>query len=85
MLNKNSAGMSLGLFMVAVHAVWAIIVWMGSAQKFWSWMMSLHFMKMNVSTTAFDLGTAVMLLVVTFVGGYLFGWVFAWIWNKYRK
>ena len=84
MLNKNSVGMSLGVFLAAAHAAWAIIVWMGSAQKFLSWMMSLHFTRMSVSTTAFDLGTAVMLLIVTFVGGYIFGWAFAWIWNRYR-
>lgn len=85
MLNKGKTGMALGVFIALIHAAWAVIVWSGSGQKLVNWIMTLHFMYYPVKILEFNLSNAVMLVIATFVGGYIFGWVFAAVWNKFRK
>lgn len=85
MLNKNKAAMSLGIFLGLVHAAWAVAIWMGAAQKFMNWMLTLHMVYMPYKVLDFDISTAITLVIVTFASGYIFGWVFAAVWNKFRK
>lgn len=85
MLNKHAVGMSWGVFLGLAHAVWAVGVWAGLAQKFVNWWTTLHFMYQPVSINDFNLGTAITLVIAAFVGGYILGWVFAAVWNRFRK
>lgn len=85
MLDTQKTGLALGLFLAAVHAVWQVLVWIGSAQSFIGWAVKLHSVKMTVSVLPFNLSSAITLVVATFALGYVFGWVFALIWNKVRK
>ncbi len=85
MLSTQKTGLALGLFMAIVHAAWQALVWVGSAQAYVSWIMNLHSLKMNITVTAFNPTTAISLIIATFVIGYVFGWVFALVWNRVRK
>lgn len=85
MLNKNAVAVTVGVFLAIVHAAWALMVWMGLAQKIVNWVTTVHMVQMRVVVNSFDVGLAVKLLILTFVGGYVFGWVFAWTWNRFRK
>lgn len=84
-LNKNSIGLALGFFFGLGHLVWVLLVGMGLAKPFMDWVLSLHFLTLSYSLTSFNLGTGLMLVVFTFVCGYALGWVFAAIWNAFKK
>lgn len=85
MLSTQKTGLALGLFLAIVHAAWQALVWFGSAQAFVNWMSKLHSLRVNETVTAFNASTAVTLIIVAFAIGYVFGWVFALVWNRVRK
>ena len=82
-LNKKGVALALGLLMALWHAVWALMVLFGWAQGFYDWILSLHFISLPLVILPFHLGTAVLLVIVTFIVGYIIGWIFAAIWNKF--
>lgn len=84
-LNKAKTGLVLGLFMAVVHAAWAFLVGLGVAQGLLDWATKMHMMENPYIVFNFNLGTAIGLVVMTFVAGYVFGWIFAALWNSLRK
>lgn len=80
-LNQNKTALSLGVFVGLIHAAWSAVVALGLAQVFLDRIYSLHFLNNPFNVLSFDLTTAVMLTVVTFILGCMMGWVFAYIWN----
>ena len=81
-LNKNSAGLSLGIILVLVHLLWFIIILLGLAQPLLSWIVESHFVKINIEIAQFNFITATLTLIRAFIGGYIIGWLFAFIYNK---
>jgi hypothetical protein len=61
--------------------MWSLLVALGLAQLVIDWIFRLHFIQPPYTITAFNLGTAVTLIVVTSVIGFVMGWLFAAIWN----
>ena len=84
-LNKAKTGLVLGLFMAIAHAAWVIIVGLGVAQGLIDWVSKMHLMENPYIVSDFNLSTAIGLLVMTFVVGYILGWVFAALWNGLKK
>lgn len=84
-LDKKETGLLLGAFMALFHAAWSLVVATGLAQTFLDWIYGLHFLINPFVVQPFDLVTAVTLVLVTFVFGFLFGWIFAFLWNKVKK
>lgn len=86
-LDKNQVGLIVGIFFAVLHAVWALVIAVipGTLQSFLNWVFELHFLEPIWTITAFNLVNALFLVVVTFVCGYIFGWVFAAIWNQLAK
>ncbi|MFH0905560.1 MAG: hypothetical protein V1826_02460 [bacterium] len=84
-LDGGRVGLVLGLFMVAVHLIWAIMVIAGLAQQWIDWMLGLHMLNNPLTVGAFSWGTTIMLLIVVFVVGYILGWIFAWVHNSVHK
>ncbi len=85
-LKEHQTGLVLGAMMALMHALWATMVWLGVAQSYTDWILNLHSIAANPFTVlSFDLVRSLTLIVVTFVVGYLMGWVFANIWNKIVK
>lgn len=88
MINKissNKAGLALGLFAGLAHAVWSALVAAGWAQPLINFIFRLHFIETPLSVVDFDLATAVLLVVVTSLVGYVVGNLLAWIWNYLHK
>ncbi len=85
MLNKNHVGLTLGAFFAFFHLVWLVLVVMGVAKKLLDWVLSLHQMTWSYTVNPFDLGKGIMLLIITFIAGYILGWVLAAIWNYVRR
>ncbi|MDP3763139.1 MAG: hypothetical protein Q8Q92_00555 [bacterium] len=72
-------GSLLGLF----HVVWSLLVALGWAQGFISFIFRLHMIEPVFRISVFSLTTAAMLVVVTAIIGYIFGSVAAVLWNKF--
>lgn len=82
-LNKNSTGLAIGGLVAIMHFGWLVLVGIGVAKAFYDWILELHHISLPFTILPFDIVNAILLLVVTFVGGYIFGWVFAAIWNMF--
>ena len=85
MLSTQKTGLALGLFFAIMHAAWQALVWVGSAQTYLNWILQQHSLKMGVTVAAFNATAAITLVIVSFATGYVFGWVFALVWNRVRK
>lgn len=67
------------------HLCWAILVAMGLAQAVIDFVLWMHFIKPVYMIAPFDFARAITLVVVTTIGGFLVGAVFAWVWNALHK
>lgn len=84
-VNRNQLGLTIGTFSALWHAIWAVLVGVGFAKPLIDWVIPLHFIDMSYSITVFSLGSAVTLVILAFLGGYISGWVLAGIWNWASK
>lgn len=80
-LSEHQAGIAFGVFFGLMHAVWALVVYLGFAQTWLDFVLGLHFLENPYVVSAFDLQKAVILVMVTAVIGYVAGFVFAKVWN----
>ncbi len=83
-INAHKTGLAMGMFLALGHAAWSLLVAMGLAQSFINFIFGLHFIQPPYTIMPFKLWTAVGLVVVTGVVGYVFGWVFAKVWNWFQ-
>lgn len=84
-LNKNHMGLLLGGVMALAHLAWSVLVFLGFAKVLLDWILWLHFINLSITIETFDIVRAAMLVLVTFVVGYVFGWVTALLWNLLIK
>ena len=77
-------GLTVGIFLAVVHAVWSLAVALMPAgtKSFFDWVLSLHHINLVYALAPFNLLNALLLLVVTFVLGYAFGWTLGVIYKK---
>lgn len=80
--DEKATGLVVGVFTGGMHLLWSLVVAFGLAQVFMDWIYGLHFMNNPFVITPFSFGQMVFLVIVTFVFGYLGGWVFAVVWNN---
>ena len=82
-MSKTRAGLAVGLFAALIHLLWALIVMVmpNAAQSYLDFVFPLHFIGNVFSVIAFNFTNAIILVVMAFVGGYIFGWLFAVIWD----
>ena len=83
-MNNKKTGLVLGSFMAVVHLIWSVLVALSVAQALINFIYSLHMLAKPPQVEAFSLGKAAGLVVVTFIVGYVFGNIFAWLWNKLK-
>ena len=74
---NNAIGLALGILLALMHAVWLILVYLEVAKGLLDWVLGLHMMKWTYSMTVFSSGKALGLLLLTFVVGYILGWILA--------
>jgi hypothetical protein len=77
--------MTFGSLLALMHLGWAILVASGFAQALYNWILQLHMLSIPITVLAFDPVMAVELIIVTFVIGYVGGWVIALVWNYFAK
>lgn len=84
-MNAHKVGLTTGLFLALVHISWAALVAAGLASQLISWILKLHFLIDHYTVQPFDATTAALLVGVAFVAGYVFGFIFASLWNLINR
>ncbi len=84
-LKVGSTALVLGVFVALMHAIWMLVVYLGLGQLYLDWILGLHLVSNPYMVMPFDFGTALWLIVFTFLVGYVMGWAFALIWNKLHR
>ncbi|OGG56933.1 hypothetical protein A3D71_02495 [Candidatus Kaiserbacteria bacterium RIFCSPHIGHO2_02_FULL_55_20] len=80
-LNTNKAGLTVGLFIGGLHAVWSVLVLSGFAQTLYDFILWAHMIHLPIIIGPFEVTAAITLVIVTFLMGYAFGYAFAYLWN----
>lgn len=84
-LKPMTVAIYTGFFVAALHFIWSLMVAFGMGQAYLDWILGLHFIKNPFVVMPFSLGTMIVLLVFTFVVGFILGWVGTIYWNKLSK
>ncbi len=83
--NKNRMGLTLGSLFSLSHLLWVIIVALGFGQKILDSAHSYHFVGGDHPVESFTFLTALLGVIFAFICGYIVGWLFACIWNYFKK
>jgi hypothetical protein len=87
-MSKNRSGLVFGSFIALFHLVWSVFVALipNQVQTFINWVLKLHHISLPYTiVTPFVLMNAVILVIYTFIVGYIFGWIFAAMFNMFAK
>ncbi|MBI2611858.1 hypothetical protein HYW54_03890 [Candidatus Gottesmanbacteria bacterium] len=84
-LDPIHVGIILGLFFGSLHLIWSVFVAIGLAGWWLDFVTSVHFLSNPFTLQVFDPVRALTLIVVTTVVGFVYGYLFAFIWNKVHK
>ena len=80
-INPAKAGLAVGLVTGLWHFMWVSLVAIGWAKPLMDFVLRLHFIQLRYELAPFVIGTAALLVAVTFAVGAAFGIVFALVWN----
>jgi len=84
-IDPRRAGYASGAFVGGCHLVWSLLVALGWAQALIDFILWMHMVTLPYVVKAFDLTAATTLVIVTAIAGYIFGNVFAGIWNRMHR
>jgi len=80
-LSPHTTGLALGGLLGFIHLLWAALVFTGFAQTVLDFVFRMHMLTTGITVDAFSFTRALVLIVMTFVVGYVVGWLFAKAWN----
>ena len=80
-LSPHTTGLALGGLLGFIHLLWALLVFAGVAQGALNFVFRMHMLTTGITVDAFSFTRAIGLIVMTFVIGYVVGWLFAKVWN----
>lgn len=77
-MGKNKVGLALGCLFASIHLVWALLIAIipNALQACLDWMFEIHGLEPIWIITSMTLANAILLVVVTFIFGYILGWLF---------
>lgn len=85
LLQPKKIAMALGSFVALMHLFWSVLVASGVGQAWVDFMLAMHMIIVPVIIGPFNAWSALGLLIMTFIAGYVMGWVFALVWNYFQK
>lgn len=71
--------------MAFFHFVWLLLVALKVAKPIMDWILMLHHIEFQYTMAPFNLGNAALLIVMTFVVGYVAGWFLGLFWGMLAK
>jgi hypothetical protein len=80
----NKPALVIGLFAAAMHIIWVLSVALGVGKTYLDWIFPLHLIANPYTVLPFNLGSALLLPVLAFVGSYLATLLFVWLWKKIK-
>jgi hypothetical protein len=80
-LSPTKTALAVGVFLGVWHVIWSLLVALNWAQAIYDFILWAHMIHLQLTIGPFDLAAAIMLVVVTFLVGCAFGYIFALIWN----
>lgn len=80
-MSKHEWGLTVGAFLGILHAVWSFFVAVSPTNlfAFMVWVLGLHHIEMQFAIMPFEMGKAITLVALTFVFGYIYGYLIAWL------
>ena len=75
----------MGALLGGWHLTWAVLVAVGFAQPLIDFLFWIHFIKPVYVVEPFEIGRAVILVLVTAGIGYVVGLAFALLWNRLHR
>ncbi len=78
-------GLTVGGLLAVWHATWSLLVALGWAQPLMDWILRLHMIQLSFQVLPFDIGSAVTLVIVTGVFGFILGWIAGSIWEACKR
>ena len=78
---SHKVGLAVGGTAAIVHVMWSLFVFGGLAPAILKWIWGLHFVSMNVTIAPFSFPTALALVFVAGVIGYIIGYVAGELWG----
>jgi hypothetical protein len=84
-IHRHDVGFVVGAMLSLWHLIWGLMVLTGVAQAFMDFIFKIHMITPPYQVGLFSWKLTLALIVITFIFGYIIGWVFALIWNKYHK
>ena len=83
-IKRHSLGMTLGTVALIVHFVWLAMVWTDVAKPFLDFIFLVHHLTVSYNIIDFSVIRAIILLLITFLGGYALGFILASFWNAFN-
>lgn len=80
-IDEKALAWTAAWFAALVHFVWILAVQAGVGQQLVGWIFEIHALSLQMTVLPFSIGTAITLLIATFICGFVGGWLFARIWN----
>ncbi|HLC56523.1 MAG TPA: hypothetical protein VJJ23_04780 [Candidatus Nanoarchaeia archaeon] len=84
-LNKNQVGLTLGIFSAVMHFAWSMLVLSGFAKVLIDFVLGMHFLNIGYTMQSFSFLKMILLMILGFVSWYVYGYVFAAVWNWISK
>ena len=85
MANPHKVGLVIAALIAGWHVIWSVLVLIGWAQPILDFVFWAHMIKPVYFAKPFDPMAAVVLIVITAVIGYIFGFAGAIIWNRLHR
>lgn len=80
-MKGHKIALVVGLFVAAMHAIWALAVAIGIGQAYLDWIFPMHFLNSLYTVMTFNFLTAIFLVIIAFIASYASTWLFVCLWN----
>jgi len=83
--HNHLVGLAFGSFLGLMHLGWMILVGLKWAKPFMDWVLDLHHVTLQYNISDLNILKGLMLVIFTFVVGYIMGWLLYAVWNVVKK
>ena len=85
MNNPNKIGLVVGILLGGFHACWSLLVLSGYAQAVYDFVLWAHMIRLPLVIGPFNWTAALTLVIMTFIAGYIMGYIASVVWNRLHR